>query len=83
VKEQGVLTVMVEAGGVFSAALFEAGLIDQVVVYYAPMLCGGPSPGLAGSGLKESLQLKEIEFLQLGDDIRVRGLIDREPQPVS
>jgi diaminohydroxyphosphoribosylaminopyrimidine deaminase/5-amino-6-(5-phosphoribosylamino)uracil reductase len=74
-KEQGVLSVMVEAGGVFSAALFEARLVDEIVVYYAPMLCGGPSPGLGGVGLKESLQLEEIEFQQFGNDVRLRGII--------
>lgn len=74
-KDQGVLTVLVEAGGVFSAALFEAGLVDEAVVYYAPMLCGGPLPGLGGTGLKEPLRLAEIEFLQLGNDIRMRGVI--------
>lgn len=74
-RDQGVLTVMIEAGGVFSAAMIEAGLIDEVVVYYAPMLCGGPSPGLAGAGLKESLHLDEIDFLQLGNDIRLRGVV--------
>lgn len=77
VSEQGVLTVMVEAGGVFSAALFEAGLIDEVVVYYAPLLCGGPSPGLGGGGLHESLHLEEIDFKQFGDDVRVRGITVR------
>lgn len=75
VKDQGVLTVMVEAGGVFSAALFEAGLIDEAVIYYAPMLCGGPSPGLAGAGLQESLHLEEVDFQQFGDDIRLRGIL--------
>ena len=77
VSEQGVLTGMVEAGGVFSAALFEAGLIDEVVVYYAPLLCGGPSPGLGGGGLHESLHLEEIDFKQFGDDVRVRGITVR------
>ncbi len=77
VKDQGVLTVMVEAGGVFSAALFEAGLIDEVVVYYAPMLCGGPSPGLSGVGLKESLHLDEVDFQQFGNDVRLRGVVRR------
>ena len=75
VKEQGVLTVMVEAGGVFSAALFEAGLIDEVVVYYAPILCGGPAPGMGGAGLKESLHLNEVDFQQFGNDIRMRGFV--------
>lgn len=76
-REQGVLTVMVEAGGVFSAAMFEAGLIDEAVIYYAPMLCGGPSPGLAGGGLAESLHLREIDFKQLGNDIRLSGIVSR------
>lgn len=80
-SEQGVLTVLVEAGGVFSAALFEAGLIDEVVVYYAPILCGGPIPGLAGAGLNESLHLDEVEFNQFGNDIRLRGIIQRAPHP--
>lgn len=75
VKDQGVLTVMVEAGGVFSAALFEAELIDEAVIYYAPMLCGGPSPGLAGAGFAESLHLDEVGFQQFGNDLRVSGLV--------
>jgi diaminohydroxyphosphoribosylaminopyrimidine deaminase/5-amino-6-(5-phosphoribosylamino)uracil reductase len=74
-SEQGVLTAMTEAGGIFSAALFEAGLVDEVVAYYAPLLCGGPSPALAGAGLPQSLHLEETEFVQLGDDVRFRGVI--------
>ena len=74
-REQGVLTVMVEAGGIFPAALFEAGLVDEVVIYYAPILCGGPSPGLGGVGLAESLRLEKLEFSRLGNDIRLRGII--------
>jgi diaminohydroxyphosphoribosylaminopyrimidine deaminase/5-amino-6-(5-phosphoribosylamino)uracil reductase len=77
VSEQGVLSCMTEAGGVFSAALFEAGLVDEVVVYYAPLLCGGPAPGLAGAGLKKSLRLVDTEFIQLGNDIRFSGTIAR------
>jgi diaminohydroxyphosphoribosylaminopyrimidine deaminase/5-amino-6-(5-phosphoribosylamino)uracil reductase len=75
--EQGVLTVMAEAGGILSAALFEAGLVDEVVAYYAPLLCGGPSPALAGAGLTESLHLEEIDFQRFGEDIRLRGIVKR------
>lgn len=75
VTEQGVLSVMIEAGGVFSAACFEAGLVDEVVIYYAPLLCGGPNPGLGGEGLAESLRLHEIDYQVIGKDIRLRGLI--------
>jgi diaminohydroxyphosphoribosylaminopyrimidine deaminase/5-amino-6-(5-phosphoribosylamino)uracil reductase len=77
VREQGVLSVMTEAGGIFSAALFEAGLVDEVVIYYAPLLCGGPVPALAGAGLPHALELKETEFTSFGNDIRFRGIIAR------
>jgi diaminohydroxyphosphoribosylaminopyrimidine deaminase/5-amino-6-(5-phosphoribosylamino)uracil reductase len=77
VREQGVLSVMTEAGGVFSAALFEEGLVDEVVVYCAPMLCGGPVPALAGAGLPHALSLGEIDYARFGDDIRIRGVIAR------
>jgi diaminohydroxyphosphoribosylaminopyrimidine deaminase/5-amino-6-(5-phosphoribosylamino)uracil reductase len=79
VRDQGVLSVMTEAGGVFSAALFEAGLVDEIVVYYAPLLCGGPVSALAGRGLPQSLRLEETEFIRLGDDIRFRGVVIKQP----
>ncbi|RYD35753.1 MAG: bifunctional diaminohydroxyphosphoribosylaminopyrimidine deaminase/5-amino-6-(5-phosphoribosylamino)uracil reductase RibD, partial [Verrucomicrobiaceae bacterium] len=77
VRDQGVLSVMIEAGGVFSAAMLGAGLIDEAVIYYAPMLCGGPSSGLAGAGLDPSLKMKDVSFGQVGGDIRISGLVDR------
>jgi diaminohydroxyphosphoribosylaminopyrimidine deaminase / 5-amino-6-(5-phosphoribosylamino)uracil reductase len=77
VREQGVLSAMTEAGGVFSAALFEAGLVDEVVIYCAPMICGGPVPALAGAGLPWALALREIDYTRFGDDIRIRGVIAR------
>ena len=73
--EQGVLTVMVEAGGVFSAELIGQGLVDEVVLYYAPLLCGGPVPALAGNGLPASLRLHDIGFTRIDDDIRLRARI--------
>lgn len=74
--EQGVLSCMTEAGGVFSAALLEAGLIDEVVIYLAPLLCGGPHPAMAGAGLTDSLKLKGCEYRRLGEDLRLRARIE-------
>lgn len=73
--DQGVLTAMTEAGGVFSAALFAAGLVDEVVIYYAPIICGATTPALAGPGFYQSIRLLEIGIKQLGDDIRVSGIL--------
>jgi len=74
-REQGVLTAMTEAGGIFSAALFAAGLVDEVVIYYAPLLCGNITPALADTRLPKSLRLIEMECTQLGDDFRLRGVL--------
>ena len=77
-REQGVLSAMTEAGGVFSAALFAAGLIDEVVIYYAPVLCGATTPALAGPPWPASLRLLETQVKQLGSDLRVRGMIAKK-----
>lgn len=74
--EQGVLSAMTEAGGVFAGVLFEAGLVDEVVVYCAPLLTGGPVAALAAH-LPKSLRLEELSFERLGDDVRLRGTIAR------
>jgi diaminohydroxyphosphoribosylaminopyrimidine deaminase/5-amino-6-(5-phosphoribosylamino)uracil reductase len=76
--EHGVRCALVEAGGIFSAALFEADLIDEVVVYYAPMLCGGAVPALAGDGLRHALRLTDARYEAIGDDLKLRARIVRE-----
>jgi diaminohydroxyphosphoribosylaminopyrimidine deaminase/5-amino-6-(5-phosphoribosylamino)uracil reductase len=82
VREQGILSAMTEAGGIFSAALLEAGLIDEVAIYYAPLLTGGPTPALAGNGLPASIRLEEIQFQQLGQDLRLTAVISKASPPM-
>lgn len=77
VAEQGVLSCMTEAGGVFSAALLESGFVDEVVVYLAPLLCGGAVPAMAGTGLPESLEIVDPVYRQLGNDVCLRGRVRR------
>ena len=66
---------MIEAGGKLSAAMFAAGLVDEAVIYHAPILCGGGTlPALAG-GFTESIELREVTWENVGADRRERGLI--------
>ena len=75
-SERGVLSVMLEAGGKLSAAMIAAGLVDEAVIYYAPILCGGGTlPALAGEGFSKSVELREATWERFGADLRVRGLI--------
>lgn len=75
-SERGVLSVMIEAGGKLSAAMFAAGLVDEAVIYHAPILCGGGTlAALAGEGFPKSVELREVTWNRFGADMRVRGLI--------
>ncbi len=82
VAEQGVLTAMVEAGGVFSAVLFEAGLVDEVVAYMAPVICGGPVPAVSGPSLPETIRLEEVGYHRIpgAPDVRLRALVAKSSE---
>ena len=67
----------VEAGARLNGALLQAGLVDEVLVYMAPLLIGEGRP-MAQCGpfdtLAQSPRFKPVEFQRLGDDLRVRML---------
>jgi diaminohydroxyphosphoribosylaminopyrimidine deaminase/5-amino-6-(5-phosphoribosylamino)uracil reductase len=75
VSEFGVNTVMLECGGRLAADFAEAGLIDEVVAFMAPVLCGGPVPALGGGGLPEGCGLDGVSFRRLDDDVMMRGVL--------
>lgn len=77
VREQGVLSVMLEAGGKFSATMLSAGLVDEAIIYYAPILCGDTVPALAGEAFPHSLQLENIQWEKFGADLRLRASLVR------
>lgn len=76
VEDHGVLSVLIEAGGVFSAAMFKGGWVDEVVVYLAPLLCGGDVPALGGIGSDGKLEGPRYE--RIGDDVRLRARVKRD-----
>lgn len=75
VSEFGVATVMLECGGRLAADFAEAGLIDEVAAFMAPMLCGGPVPALGGRGLPDGSGLDELRFQRFDDDVMMRGVL--------
>ncbi len=80
-REKGVNVVLLEAGGDLLGAFADEGLIDEWMIFLAPLVCGGPKVGLGGGGaenLGERLALKEIEVERVGDDLYARGVVERE-----
>lgn len=79
--DHGVAMVLLEAGGSLLGSFLDEGLIDEWVIYLAPMVTGGPNPALAGEGtatLAERLGLKDVEINRVGEDLRVRAFTNRD-----
>jgi len=78
--ERGINDLLIEGGGTVLGAFFDAGLVDRVAVYVAPVIVGGadaPSP-VAGTGvatMPEGWRLVDRRVRQLGDDICIEGTV--------
>ena len=80
-KEHDVMSVLVEAGGSLLGAFLDQGLIDEWVIYLAPMVSGGPIPAVGGEGvfaLQDRVTLSGVELGRFGKDLRMRGFTNRE-----
>jgi diaminohydroxyphosphoribosylaminopyrimidine deaminase/5-amino-6-(5-phosphoribosylamino)uracil reductase len=75
--ERGVMSLLVEGGGVLHAGLFEAGLVDKVHAIIAPKIVGGALyPAVAGTGvarMSDAITLRDIQVQRLGDDVVIVG----------
>lgn len=73
--ERGINEVQVEAGAELGGALLKAGLVDELLVYVAPLLLGGDArPLLAGLGIEtmaERFALRTLDVRQVGEDLRL------------
>lgn len=72
--ELGVHSLFVEGGPALASAFLAAGLVDNVLVYLAPSLLGGPKLALTDLGIDHITQKYTLEFESvelLGSDIRI------------
>jgi len=73
---RGVTGVLLEGGPTLASTMWERGLVDKLVFYYAPMVIGGcdaPSPieGKGHASISGSDGLSIVEVAESGVDIRV------------
>ncbi len=72
---QGINELHVEAGPTLSGAFLDAGLVDELLVYQAPMLIGEGRPLAALApldGLPAARRWRLLEATPLGQDLRLR-----------
>lgn len=74
--QRGINDLFCEGGGQLAAALLEQGLVDELILIYAPKILGDPAAvrglPIAPRRLPEALQFTLLERLHLGDDTAVR-----------
>ncbi len=71
-------SVLVEGGATVAGKLLDAGLVNKVSMFLAPIIIGGreaPSAigGLGAGRLAEALRLHNVEVVRHGEDIEVTG----------
>ena len=72
-NNEGVNHALVEAGGTFLAALLRARLIDELVIYQAPLLLGSGKLWLEELGintLENAISLERISIEAIGQDVK-------------
>ncbi|WP_460774722.1 bifunctional diaminohydroxyphosphoribosylaminopyrimidine deaminase/5-amino-6-(5-phosphoribosylamino)uracil reductase RibD [Microbacterium sp. GXF7504] len=73
-REQGTHRVFVEGGPTLASAFLREGLVDEVLVYVAPVLLGGARLALTDIGVGTMADARRLEVSrveQLGDDLLI------------
>jgi diaminohydroxyphosphoribosylaminopyrimidine deaminase/5-amino-6-(5-phosphoribosylamino)uracil reductase len=79
--DREVRAVLLEGGGEVHAAFLEAGLVDRVAAFVAPMLLGGreapTAVGGRGRDLKDAVRLLDTAVTVVGEDLLVEADVAR------
>ncbi len=78
--QRGTLSIWAEGGSTLLGSLFDAGLVDELWAFLAPIVLGGAHalPAVAGDGAASVLDAWRLERLAVesaGEDILVRGFV--------
>jgi diaminohydroxyphosphoribosylaminopyrimidine deaminase/5-amino-6-(5-phosphoribosylamino)uracil reductase len=78
--DRGFNDVMVETGAKLGGSLLRAGVVDEIVLYLAPLLMGDAAQGLfalpAFERLGEALRPRIVDVRAVGPDLRVTALLE-------
>jgi diaminohydroxyphosphoribosylaminopyrimidine deaminase/5-amino-6-(5-phosphoribosylamino)uracil reductase len=76
----GVASILVEGGSRVLASAFQAGIVDKVCFFYAPLILGGDDgqPICRGAGaeqIKDGIRLHRVRTLRFGEDVMIEGYV--------
>ena len=75
---RGIGSVLLEGGSRLNGAMLEAGLVNKVELFYAPLVIGGAdAPALFGFAgfdkVSEAIRLERLHAEMIGDNVRMSG----------
>lgn len=75
--------VLLEGGGTLNFSAIQAGIVDEVCMFIAPKLVGGvnaltPFEGEGFDLMADAIQLDDIKYMQVGQDLMVRALVNKD-----
>ena len=77
--EMEIGSILLEGGGTLNGAMLESGLVDRVILFFAPKIVGGGTeakgtfvfPGV--KLMKDAISLEGLEVKVLGDNVCISG----------
>ena len=76
-KEKEIISILVEGGGETLGNFLDAGVVDKVYAFHAPILIGGRKAiGIGGEGvetIKKAIRLKNITLKKFDDNLLITG----------
>lgn len=77
-RERTLQSVLVEGGATIAGALVDAGLVDKLTFFIAPLVIGGRDAraAIGGAGaeqLSDATRLRDVEIIRRGADVEITG----------
>ena len=76
--KKGINTLLLEAGSGLNGAMLEAGLIDEYIIYTAPVILGSNASSMINiplNKMSEKIELIILDIRQIGSDIKIRATL--------
>jgi diaminohydroxyphosphoribosylaminopyrimidine deaminase / 5-amino-6-(5-phosphoribosylamino)uracil reductase len=76
--KRSIQSLLLEGGGKIAGAFIDAGLVDKLTFFVAPVVIGGSQApaavaGLGAEKMADAMRLEDVEIIQRGSDVEITG----------
>ncbi|MBU0993579.1 MAG: bifunctional diaminohydroxyphosphoribosylaminopyrimidine deaminase/5-amino-6-(5-phosphoribosylamino)uracil reductase RibD [Proteobacteria bacterium] len=78
----GITSLLIEGGGRVISSALSAGIVDKIVMFYAPKFLGGNDGvpvcrGIGPEKMDDCIQMENITLKRFGDDVMIEGYVKK------